>query len=128
MKIAALTLSTLLLSGCAAMGQGSQDSIKITTVNDTGTQTLCSAKNEEGDWHNLIPLQDATIARDGNPLVVNCQNDTQTGQNQIEPEFSSGYLVMDLILDLCVISCLIDGGSNAFYDYPDAVYVNMTNR
>lgn len=118
----------LLINGCATMGQGSQDRVKIATIDDSSTKTICSAKNEESQKNNITPLQEFAIERDGNPLVINCQNETQTGQKSVEAVFDDGYLAQDLFLDLCIISCLIDGGTNAFYDYPEAIYINMINR
>jgi hypothetical protein len=33
----------------------------------------------------------------------------------VSPSFSGAYLALDLVFDLCIISCIVDGANNAFY-------------
>jgi hypothetical protein len=113
MLIAAL----LTLSGCATMLDGSSQFLTVVPSNAITNKTTCTAQNEEGNW-KLIPSQSASIHRDGNEMVVNCENAMQKGSAKISPKFNGGYVFMDILTDFCTISCLIDGGTNSWYEYP----------
>jgi len=119
-----LICAVLLLAGCASMDHGSTQRFMVFTRNDVNIkQTHCNIKNEEGAW-SVSPIIPAEINRDGNPMTVECENDTQMGSSQIVPVFYDKYLFQDILL-LCVPVCLIDGYTNAFYQYPDHVAVDM---
>lgn len=117
------------LSGCATINNGKTQPIKIITQNQTNPDTVCTAKNEEGEWRDLRPDVEFTVHRDGNPLVASCENPQQVGTGSAEPAFQSNYLLMDVILvDACIISCIIDGVNNAFYHYDGIVTVPMQTK
>jgi hypothetical protein len=118
----------LLLSGCATMFEGSTQDFTVTPIHDNSKNTLCTARNEEGVWPNIIPFQPTNIHRDGNTMNVVCENDTQQGISNVEPKFQGAYLVLDLLLDICIISCTVDGINNSFYDYPASVVVPMFDK
>jgi hypothetical protein len=62
-------------------------------------------------------------------MDVNCENTTTKGTRTVEPEFEGAYLAMDIILvDLCLISCIVDGANNAFYQYPGIITVPMVKK
>jgi hypothetical protein len=61
-------------------------------------------------------------------MNVVCENDTQQGISNVEPKFQGAYLVLDLLLDICIISCTVDGINNSFYDYPASVVVPMFDK
>jgi hypothetical protein len=117
------------LAGCASMSQGAHQNITVLTVNDKNAdKTQCKIKNEEGVW-TAAPNSATSIHRDGNEMEVICDNDLQTGIDHISPRFESSYLVMDIILiDACIISCIIDGANNAFYSYPESTTVTMKDK
>lgn len=116
--------------GCASIEHGSTQRIEVATTNDTGgIKTLCSATNEEGRWADISPNQSITIDRDGNPLEIECYNGVQTGKTSAEPDFQTKYFLIDFILlDACIISCIIDGANNAFYEYPQTITVPMVQK
>lgn len=129
MKYFALVASFTLL-GCASIEHGSTQRLEIATMNDTGgIKTLCSMTNEEGHWANVSPNQSITIDRDGNPLEVECYNDEQAGKTIADSDFQTKYFLIDFILlDACIISCIIDGANNAFYEYPKTIKVPMAQK
>jgi hypothetical protein len=90
-------------------------------------ETVCSISNEEGLW-TAAPIAPITIQRDGNPMLVHCENKTQIGAQLVEPDFFDKYVFQDLMLDLCLPACIIDGLNNAFYQYPTHVSVDMRPR
>lgn len=120
-----LVFNLCLLSGCASMFQGANQNITVATINDKHVdKTRCNIKNEEGTW-NTAPNSAISIHRDGNNMKIQCDNDMQTGTNHVDPDFNGGYLGLDLLLDLCIISCVVDGANNAFYQYPSFITVPM---
>ena len=122
-----LLLCTTVLSGCASMFQGSDQNITISAINDKNIdKTRCNIKNEEGLW-TVVPNAAVSIHRDGNDMEITCDNGIQTGTTHVEPNFSGGYLGLNLLLDLCTISCVVDGANNAFYQYPPFINVQMND-
>jgi len=120
--------ATVLLSGCATIFEGAHQDFTVTPTNDSSKKTLCTVRNEEGVWPNLVPFQATNIHRDGNTMSVVCENDIQKGISNVEPKFQGAYLVLDLLLDICIISCTVDGINNSFYDYPASVIVPMFDK
>ena len=62
-------------------------------------------------------------------MTVNCENNVAKGTTTVEPKFNGEYLAMDIILvDLCLVSCIVDGSNNAFYEYPSIINVPMLKK
>ncbi len=124
-----LLLATFLLTGCATQANTAYQSVTVSPVGiATNTDTTCTLKNEEGEWKTPANTP-ISIHRDGNAMDINCENTTTKGTRKVEPEFEGAYLAMDIILvDLCLISCIIDGTNNAFYRYPEIITVPMIKR
>lgn len=127
-KAFTVLLCMFLVQGCALMFDGTTQRFMVKTVRDTGKDTLCTATNEEGVWPSLIPQETANISRDGNVMLVECENTAQKGVTNVEPNFKGGYIALDFLLDFCTISCVIDGVSNSWYEYPTLVAVPMVNK
>jgi hypothetical protein len=121
-----LLLTTLLLTGCATINNTAHQSLAVATKNDTSKETTqCSLKNEEGEWKTAANTM-VSVHRDGNPMFVECENEKQKGQATAVPKFEGGLLAVDLIfVDACLISCIIDGSTNAFYKYQNHITVPM---
>lgn len=123
-----VVLSGLFLSGCASLFDGSTQYAMIATLDDQNRmETRCKIQNEEGSW-NSPPYENIMIHKDGNPSIIVCENSKQIGKTQSEPEFSYGWLTLNLISDLCIFSCVIDGYHNALYRYPDRINVVMRDK
>ncbi|NTW44717.1 MAG: hypothetical protein HGB14_09870 [Anaerolineaceae bacterium] len=117
-----------LLSGCASMFQGSHQNLTIATINDKKPDnTRCEVTNEEGKW-TTAPNAAVSIHRDGNNMSIECKNDFQSGATYVDPQFNGAYLGLDLLLDLCIISCIVDGVNNAFYEYPQFVTLPLKDK
>ncbi|MGR8998207.1 MAG: hypothetical protein ACU88J_04060 [Gammaproteobacteria bacterium] len=114
------------LSGCATIFDGSSQFLTVVPSNAKTDNTTCTAQNEEGQW-KLIPSQSVSIHRDGNEMIVNCENAIQKGSVKVSPEFNGNYIFLDILTDFCTISCLIDGGTNSWYEYPPSIAVPMSN-
>lgn len=110
------------------MFQGAHQNLTVATINDmVPDKTRCKITNEEGKWTSA-PNTAVSIHRDGNKMEIQCDNEAQSGVNHIDSEFEGSYLGLDLLLDLCIISCIVDGASNSFYQYPSFVTVPMKDK
>jgi hypothetical protein len=107
------------------MNNGPHQKFTVTTTqNNFYESTLCTLNNEEGTW-TVKPDTISEIHRDGNKMDVTCKNEKQTGKSFVEPDFGVRYLISNLFFDLCIISCLVDARTNAFYGYPTLTSVPM---
>lgn len=121
----ALAIASTLLSGCASMDRGSRQELSVETQNNANVEkTSCVVTNDDGKW-TTPPSRTIHVERDGAPMNVKCENDTQSGNQIVSAEFANKYILQNIIWDFCTISCLIDGFSGAFYEYPHYVYVDM---
>jgi hypothetical protein len=111
------------------MFDGSNQTVTVGMVNNANpkSNTNCSLINEEGTWITP-PNAPVSIHRDGNPMTVRCESDQQVGQMAVSPNFKGGYLGLDLLLDLCIISCIVDGVNNSLYEYQPYIVVNMQDK
>jgi len=123
-----ILFSALLLtvSGRATILDGSSQYLTVVPSNEKADNTTCVVQNKEGKW-TLIPSQSAKIYRDGNIMNVACENKLQKGSVNVEPEFHGSFIFLDILTDFCTISCLIDGGTNSWYEYPPSIVVPMGN-
>ncbi len=107
------------------MINGSHQNISIeATSTDLNTSTRCTIENEEGTW-NTSPATKVNIHRDGNPMKIACENQKQSGETFVYPKFERAFLFLDIYIDACIISCVVDGITNAFYTYPELVSIQM---
>jgi len=118
----------IFLTGCASMINGPNQKITVTTTqNDFYESTLCTLSNEEGNW-TVKPDAISEIHRDGNKMDVTCKNEEQIGKSFVKPDFGTSFIFLNILIDYCTISCLIDAGTNAFYGYPTLLSVPMKSN
>jgi hypothetical protein len=122
-----LLIAISILTGCASMSHGSHQNVTVSPVNTSSTTGTCALRNEEGTWP-ARPNISTQIDRDGNDMTVECVNDSESGKTVVKPEFYGSYLGLDLLIDLCIISCVVDGANNAFYSYPEFITVPMERK
>ncbi|MBS3964616.1 MAG: hypothetical protein KGZ80_09010 [Methylomonas sp.] len=116
------------LTGCATITQGSRQNVSVTTQGDVDpTETICKLHNTEGIW-TVSPDQPIRVDRDGDPLNIECKNNQQTGRASIDPDFDGSYLALNLLIDLCIISCWVDGLNHSWYEYPAFIPVRMVGN
>jgi hypothetical protein len=121
-----VSYSTIIfLTGCATISHGPNQNVTvITTQNDFYESTLCTLNNEEGTW-TVKPDAISEVHRDGNEMDVTCKNEQQIGKSLVKPDFGASFIFLNILIDYCTISCLIDAGTNAFYGYPTLISVPM---
>jgi len=127
-KLILATVVATSLTGCATVFQGTDQTVNIVTRSNSGAgDTVCAISNSDGTWYANGKADTVTIDRDGSDVHVNCQNDEQFGSATVESSFQGGWLFADLLWDACILtmSCLIDGASGAFFEYPSNIDVYM---
>lgn len=112
-------------SGCASMAEGDTESLVIIPENNRDRlATVCQADNGREKWSVLHPFQ-IEIDSTRRDLTVECVNGEQKGSVVIEPNVQGGFLVSNILLDFCFITCLVDFSTGAIYEYQDVVKVPM---
>ena len=117
-------LPALALTGCATLFQGTHQGVTLVATGHRQIDATCRLTNEEGSYTGALDTT-VSVHRDGEPLTVVCEGEGHQGMVSVQPNFEGQYLVLDLLLDYCIISCIVDGVNNAFYSYPPTVFVPM---
>ena len=121
-----MILVALLVSGCATILDGDHQDFTVRTINNKSEKTTeCLLINEEET--RLFAYSDDVVAihKDGNPLYVSCRNGKQHGATKLEPSFQYLYLGLDVVLGFPFTSLIVDGYTNALYEYPASAPVLM---
>lgn len=116
-------------TGCATMVNGTTDEVNIHAVK-SDVQTSCSLILDDeikGQWEQNGQLESFELERSSDDIRIECisENNKKT-KYKVEPKFDDDFLVLDLLVDLCIISCPIDLITGAFYDYPKTITVEAT--
>ena len=117
----------MLLASCAFTTNGPTQDVMVYTRGGVIQNTDCTLVNEEGAWEGRSNTS-IPIHRDGNDMSVNCSNDVEKGIGYVKPSYSGGALAIDILIDFCIFTCLIDGLTNSWYNYPSVIYVDMTPK
>jgi len=124
--LAAITVLSLALGGCASIISGDLQPISVVTVDETGTGVQgasCMLTNDEGTWYVNTPGS-ATVGRSGEALTIICTKDGhKTGSLTVE----SGVKAMAFgnLLFGGIIGGAVDAGTGAAFDYPTSMQVTM---
>jgi hypothetical protein len=130
-RITKLLVTVLVLSltiGCASMMRGSEQQIHVNAY-DAKTGNIVSAdcilSNDEGTFRTKSNRA-VIIGRDKDYLTVDCQNEELAGRTVVDGKVNWGYWAIDFFaIDLCIVSCWIDGLSGSWAEYPTMIDVPM---
>lgn len=125
MKKSLILLLVVFLTGCATVFRSPSQYVTVVPIGTQDRVNTCSLTNEEGNWSGF-PNAPIKIERDGNPMSVECSGDNARGTVEAKPDFGWPYLALNLLFDLCIISCPVDGLTNSFYSYPETIVVPMS--
>ena len=125
-KTMALLATVLLMSGCASIMEGSDQTININTTGCEQFEPMrCTASNSEGSSILTAPAS-VSIEKARGPLTISCQSRDRsaTGLKRIE----SSYEAMNAgnILAGGIIGIGVDAATGAMWKYPSSVNVGMT--
>lgn len=126
-KTITVFLTTAILSGCATMFQGTDQTVNIMLQGTEDRLSECVLSSDEGTWFAEGRSDTVIIDRSYDDLSVRCQNETQQGSVNVKSQFQFEWLAADILWDLCIItlSCPIDALTEAYAEYPEHIIVPM---
>jgi len=127
----ALILVASLTNGCASIVSDSTSSVFIGAYDSKGdpVQANCIVTNDEGVYRTRSN-RNVTIGKDKDEITVDCRNDTHDGQTVNDSaSVGFGYWAANFFLiDLCIISCFVDGLSGSWVKMPVSIDVAMDEK
>lgn len=112
-----------LLNGCATITSGSEQEIRVDTGKDQNA--TCQLRNEEGTWQIQKTPAVVNVKRCNSPLTIQCKKDDKLGAKSLEPGMNAMALG-NLPMIGGVVWAMVDVGTGAAFDYPEAVSVPLT--
>ncbi len=127
-KMIILFISICLLSGCASIMRGSDQQVTVNAY-DAKTGDIVSANcvlsNDAGVFRTRSN-RSVIVGRDKNYLTIDCETDSMSGRTVVDGKVNIGYVAVDFFLiDLCLISCWVDGLSGSWSEYQSMIDVPM---
>lgn len=116
-------LVLLAASGCALIVDGKTQEVNIQTTSQGCAQ--CQISNDRGNYQSLCAPEKVKVQRDYDPLKVSCQAPGMSGETEVESHVKGWFWGNILIGGL--IGMGIDAGTDAAWDYPETVTVQMKN-
>ena len=113
-----------LLSSCATITSGSQQSVAVDTGKISGAQ--CSLSNDSGTWYVNQTPGVTTVKRSGSDLNVVCEKGKMRG-SATSPS-SAKAVAFGNILAGGIIGAAVDMGSGSAYDYPSTINVPLQTK
>jgi hypothetical protein len=127
-KIVVTVLILYLTTGCASIMRGNDQQININAFDSKSGNIVsadCQVSNDAGVFRTRSG-RSVIIGRDKDYLTVDCQTEELIGRTVIDGDVSVGYILIDFFLvDLCLISCWVDGFSGSWSEYPVMVDVPL---
>ena len=123
--IASATLPLVLLSGCASIVDGSNQSLSVATISSSGDVpgASCELNSNKGTWFVTTPGS-VTVHRGYDALNVKCTKDGYEPAVQMAKSSTKGMTFGNILFG-GVIGAGVDMGTGAAYDYPDLITVMM---
>lgn len=119
---------SVLLTGCASMVNGSQQSLQIEAVDATSgaTKSANCHVSKPGLNIRVKSTESFKVDRGSDDLLVACEDGELSGHLKQESDFAKRYLLLDIATDFCIVSCFVDGHKKAWYEYPSPIVVPMS--
>jgi hypothetical protein len=118
----ALLSTACLLTGCASIVNGTNQSVSVNTQNAHGAE--CSLSNAKGKWYISNTPGSVTVHRSYDALVVECRkNGYHTAVTNVQS--TTKAMAFGNILFGGVIGASVDMADGSAYDYPTSIDVMM---
>ncbi len=114
-------LSFALLTGCASIVSGQNQSVSVDTPGCSPAK--CQLTNDKGSWFVTTPGS-VTVRRAYGNLAVNCTKDGYAPVNSSVASSTKGMAFGNILLG-GVIGAGVDMGTGAAYDYPTVISVPL---
>lgn len=110
-----------LLAGCASMGGGAHEKIKIRTT--PVEHAHCVLINHRGKWIVDTPAI-IEVHPDRHPITVDCTSGYRDGHKEI-PSTANPRMFGDLVIPGGMIASLIDRSKGSAYRYPPEIVITL---
>jgi hypothetical protein len=127
MKRVAMSLvgaAFVLLTGCASIVNGNQQSVSVKTGNVQGA--TCSLENNKGKWYVAQTPGSVMVHRSYGDLKVACQKQNYVGEQKVASK-TKGMAFGNVVFG-GVIGAGVDMADGAAYDYPTDINISMAKR
>lgn len=115
-------LAISLLSGCASIVSGTNQSVTVDTPSCAAA--LCKLTNDKGEWAVTTPGS-VVVHRAYGPLSIICAKEGFTSGVASVNSTTKGMAFGNLLFG-GIIGAGVDMGTGAAYDYPTSIMVPMT--
>lgn len=129
MKTAVAAVLIFIISGCASIMEDSTSEVYIGAYDDDGdhVKANCTVSNDEGTIRTRSNRH-VKLQNDKDDIKVECRGkDGSRGETVTSAaSVSGGYWAINFFLiDLCIISCWVDGMSGSWVNMPSRIEVSM---
>ena len=131
MKLFKMLVMILIVSmslGCASIMRGSEQQVYINSYDAKSGDTVssnCIVSNDAGSFRTRSN-RSVSVGRDKDYLTIDCQTEELSGRMVIDGNVNIGYILADFIgIDMCLISCWVDGLSGSWAQYPTMIDVPL---
>jgi len=126
----ALLVSGLLLTGCASIVRGGKQQIHINAYDAESNDIVaanCTVSNDDGTFRTRSN-RSVVVERDKDFLRIDCATEDFHGSTVIDGEINVGFVLVNILIDLCIVSCWVDGLSGSWAEYPTMIDVPMDKK
>ena len=111
----------ILLSSCASITTGSNQSLSVNTEPDN--EASCTLTNDKGSWYINHTPGTVTVNRAFGDMTVICKKDQKSGVVKVKSSCNmtnAGNIIFGGFVGLAV-----DAGTGAGYNYPSIIHVPL---
>lgn len=124
-NIIVISTISLLLSNCASITTGSNQSISVQT--EPHKEAACELLNDKGTWYIPSTPGSVIVNRAYGDLSIVCKKNVLSGTTKVKS--SAKAMTFGNILVGGIIGAAVDAGTGAGYDYPSLIHVPLnTNK
>lgn len=116
---------TALLSGCASIVNGNQQSVSVKTGEIHGA--TCTLENNKGKWYVPVTPGSVTVRRSYDDLKVSCEKRNYGMGEKNIVSHTKGMAFGNIVFG-GVIGAGVDMADGAAYDYPTDIDVPLSHR
>ncbi len=113
-------LPIIVLSGCASIVSGTNQSVAVDT---SPTGAACTLTNDKGSWQVGETPESVTVKRSYSAMNVTCEKGKMRGSQSFQS--STKGMAFGNILVGGIIGAGVDLANGAAYDYPSNMYVKL---
>lgn len=127
MKKAILSLSAIVLTGCATVFSGTSQTINVKVVDSSNQQLLsnisCVVSDGNGATHSIVTNPSAISVSKGNGAIrIDCQ---KAGYKQLNMAVGDSFNALTIVNVLFWPGFIVDAVSGAYKKYPSHYQINM---